>query len=191
MLRIILNNKYLLWVLLALPLLAMMNSYASGQADALDMLHPTGEFSARFMIIAMLIGPLTDILGRRNWLIWLVHRRRAIGVAGFAYALLHLVFYCIDMGNVPDMLAELGAPGIWTGWIAFFVMLTPALASNQAAVRLLKRNWKRVQQLTYVAALLTLAHWYFLEYDFGPALVHFVPLIALNIVRLLMLKRKS
>jgi methionine sulfoxide reductase heme-binding subunit len=115
---------------------------------------------------------------------WLLRHRRHIGVAAFLYAVLHLVFYVIDMENVHDMLAEIGAPGIWTGWLAFILMLLPALASNNAAMRLLRRNWKRVQQLAYAVALITLAHWIFLEPEPGPALVHFVPLILLNMARI-------
>jgi sulfoxide reductase heme-binding subunit YedZ len=38
--------------------------------------------------------------------------------------------------------------------------------------------------LVYPAALLTLAHWILLEYEVGPALVHFVPLAGLEIYRL-------
>ena len=191
MLRIVLNSRWLIWGLLALPALAMVNGYASAQADAGDLLHPSGETSARLMIVAMMIGPLVDLLGPRSWLLWMMQRRRWFGVAAFVYALVHLVFYLIDMGNFPDMLAELGAPGIWTGWLAFFVMLAPALSSNEAAVRTLRRNWKRVQQLAYGAAFLTLAHWFFLEYDVGPALVHFAPLILLHLLRFAKLRRKS
>ena len=190
MLRIVLNSRWLIWGLLALPALAMVNGYASAQADAGDLLHPSGETSARLMIVAMMIGPLVDLLGPRSWLLWMMQRRRWFGVAAFVYALVHLVFYLIDMGNFPDMLAELGAPGIWTGWLAFLVMLAAATTSNDAAVRALRRNWTRVQQTVYGVALLTLAHWYFLAPEIGPALVHFVPLILLYLLRLAKLRRK-
>jgi sulfoxide reductase heme-binding subunit YedZ len=41
-----------------------------------------------------------------------------------------------------------------------------------------------LQRLVYVAAFLTLAHWIFLEYGLGAALVHFLPLAALEGYRL-------
>lgn len=175
----------LLWVILAVPSALMIFAASGGATDTAELLHESGEFSARLMIVAMLIGPLADLFGQRGWIRWLLVHRRHLGVAAFAYALLHLVFYLIDMEwSLSDMVLELDAPGIWTGWIAIILMLMPALASNDAAMRMLHRNWKRVQQLAYLVAILTVAHWLFLAYEPGPALVHFVPLLALNIARL-------
>lgn len=159
-------------------------------ADASDLLHPTGETSARLMIVAMCVGPLADLIGLRQWLRWLIERRRAIGVAAFAYAVLHLAFYMIDMGVIADMIDELDAPGIWTGWLALIVMAAPAAISNPTSMRWLKRRWKRVQQIAYLAALFTLAHWLLIAWEPAPALVHFAPLIILNLLRLINLKRK-
>lgn len=150
---------------------------STGQVDASDLLHPSGEMSARLMIVAIALGPLMALFGPRSGLVWLVRRRRHFGVAAFAYAVLHLVFYIIDMGNIDDMLAEILAPGIWTGWLAFGLMLPLALTSNEAAVRALKAGWKQLQRLVYPVAVLTLLHWIWVHNNVGPALVHFVPLI--------------
>jgi methionine sulfoxide reductase heme-binding subunit len=176
-------KTWALWILLALPGILMLSS----DAEPAKMLHPSGEMSARLMIIAMMIGPLSDLLGQRGWLRWLLRHRRHFGVAAFGFAAIHTLFYLRDMeGSLSDMLAEVGAPGIWTGWLALFIMLLPALASNDAAMRMLRRNWKRVQQLAYGAALLTIAHWILIEYEapLGPSLVHFGPLILLNVARI-------
>jgi methionine sulfoxide reductase heme-binding subunit len=183
-LRIVLNSRWFLWALLALPALAMLSGYARGEIDPADLLHPTGEFSARFMIVAMAIAPLIAVIGTRHWLQWLAARRRWLGVAAFSYAVLHLIFYLIDMGNLADILAEIGALGIWTGWAAMLLMLPLALTSNDAAMRALKSAWKRVQRLAWPAALLTLVHWIFVHNNIGPALVHFAPLALLFLLRL-------
>lgn len=177
------NHRFSLWILLALPAVAMLSGYARGAADAMDLLHPSGEISARLMIIAIAISPLISILGPRKWLQWMAVRRRALGVAAFAYALLHLVFYVIDMGNVADMIAEALAPGIWTGWAAFILMMVPALLSNDASMRALKAQWKRLQRLVYPAAILTLLHWIWVHNNLGPALVHFIPLALIVALR--------
>lgn len=177
------NHRFSLWILLALPAVAMLSGYARGAADAMDLLHPSGEISARLMIIAIAISPLISILGPRKWLQWMAVRRRALGVAAFAYALLHLVFYVIDMGNVADMIAEVLAPGIWTGWAAFILMMVPALLSNDASMRALKAQWKRLQRLVYPAAILTLLHWIWVHNNLGPALVHFIPLALIVALR--------
>jgi methionine sulfoxide reductase heme-binding subunit len=183
MLRTVLNNRLLIWALLALPALVMVGGYWRGQTEAMELLHPTGEFSARLMIFAMILSPLVALLGPRRWLSWLIMRRRYFGVAAFGYGVLHLIFYVIDMGSVDDMLAEIGALGIWTGWLAMLLFVPLALTSNNAAMRALKAGWKKLQRLVYPTAILVLIHWIFVHNNLGPALVHFIPLIALIAVR--------
>ena len=189
MLRIILNKKLAFWVLLSLPALVLLQRYFSGELIAMDMLQPTGEWSARFMIAAMLLSPLLSLLGPRIWLTWLIQRRRALGVAAFAYAVLHLVFYVIDMGNLDDILAEFLALGIWTGWAAMLLFVPLAVTSNDASMRMLKKGWKRLQRLVYPAAILVLVHWIFIHNNLGTALLHFMPLILLVAARYFLPRR--
>jgi len=182
-LRIILNKKSTFWLLLAIPALLMLRRYASGDVIAMDMLHPTGEWAARLMIFAMVLSPLVSLLGPKPWLNWLVQRRRALGVAAFAYSVLHLIFYVIDMGNLDDILAEFWALGIWTGWAAMLLFVPLAVTSNDASMRKLKAGWKQLQRLVYPAAVLVLVHWIFIHNNLVPALVHFVPLALLVAAR--------
>ncbi|MEY4237792.1 MAG: hypothetical protein RL339_393 [Pseudomonadota bacterium] len=177
--RTIINSVKLFWLLLALPGLAMLHGWWSGAIQTMDMLHPTGETSARLMIAAMLIGPLAGVLGPRRWLLWLLARRRALGVAAFAYAAAHLVFYAIDMGSLEAILGELPIASIWTGWLALALLLPLALTSNQAAMKALRTAWKRVQQLAYPAAVLTLLHWWWVHDGATAAVAHFAPLALL------------
>jgi len=183
--RTILNSRYFIWLILAFPGFGMLSRYADGRLDAMGMLHPTGEFALRFMIIAMLIGPLIDVFGSRRWLRWLLARRRWIGFAAFLYALAHLVFYVLDMGLLAEMLAEITEHGIWTGWAALLLMALPGLASTDWAMRALGRSWKRVQQFAYPAALLSVLHWGLLTWEWVPALVHIAPLVLFNALRLI------
>ena len=189
MLRIILNKKLAFWVLLSLPALVLLQRYFSGELIAMDMLQPTGEWSARFMIAAMLLSPLLSLLGPRIWLTWLIQRRRALGVAAFAYAVLHLVFYVIDMGNLGDILAEFLALGIWTGWAAMLLFVPLAVTSNDASMRMLKKGWKRLQRLVYPAGILVLVHWIFIHNNLGTALLHFMPLILIVAARYFLPRR--
>jgi sulfoxide reductase heme-binding subunit YedZ len=67
MLRIILNKKPVFWILLSVPAILMLRSFYAGDRIAMDMLHPTGEWSARFMIVAMILSPLlSHHSGKRN-----------------------------------------------------------------------------------------------------------------------------
>lgn len=182
--RTILNKKPLFWLLLSIPALFLLVGWWRGAIDTMDMLHPTGEWSARLMLVAMMIGPMMAVFGPRRWMAWLLARRRALGVAAFVYAVLHLIFYILDMGNLDDILAEWWIAGIWTGWAAMLLFIPLALTSNDKAMRLLKRHWKTVQRLVYAAALLTLLHWFWVHNSYGPAIVHFAPLTLLWITAL-------
>ncbi len=178
-----LNSLPVFWILLSLPAIILIRRYLTDDVIAMDMLNPTGEWSARFMIIAMMISPLTTIFGQRGWTNWLLRRRRAFGLAAFGYAVLHLIYYVLDMELWSAMLAEIGAPSIWTGWLAFLIFLPMAITSNNAAMRLLRARWKMLQRIVYLAALLTLAHWLLIHDGMVDALVHFIPLALLQLLR--------
>jgi sulfoxide reductase heme-binding subunit YedZ len=183
MLRTALNKKPVFWLLLSIPALFMLARFLSGKVIAMDLLHPTGEWAARLMIVAMILSPLVSILGSKRWLSWLVQRRRSLGVAAFCYAVLHLIFYLIDMGNLDDILAEFWALGIWTGWAAMVLFVPLAITSNDTSMRAMKAGWKKLQRLVYPTAVLVLVHWIFIHNNLGPALVHFIPLVMLVAAR--------
>ncbi|MGL6043941.1 MAG: hypothetical protein ACRC1J_08460, partial [Sandaracinobacteroides sp.] len=86
--------KYALWAALAVPACIWL-----GQASLLDpadweeLLHPTGELSARLLIAALVLTPLLQLFPASAVLRWLVRNRRALGVAAFGYAVLHTALY--------------------------------------------------------------------------------------------------
>lgn len=181
------DHPFSLWALLALPacgfLVAWMSrgTAAGGQPIAEALLHPTGEFSARLMILAMMIGPLRASLPAFDFLRWMRQRRRYFGVAAFAYGMLHLALYLDSIGGLHAALDEIGLPGIWTGWLALIVFIPLAVTSSDRAVRAMGRNWVLLQRLVYLAALATLAHWAIIHGNMVAALLHFVPLAAAHL----------
>jgi methionine sulfoxide reductase heme-binding subunit len=183
-------SRYILWALLALPALPMLASLFTGRIDdegraATEfLLHPTGEFAARFMIIAMVATPLRLLFPRAAPIRLLIKHRRAFGVAAFLYASFHTLLYIIDMGSLQSMLSEFTALGIWTGWLAMLIFVPLGLTSNDASLRALGTAWKSLQRLVYPAAVATLVHWIFVHNSLGPALVHFMPLAALEAYRI-------
>lgn len=175
--------RYLVWGLLALPAALMIAQLARGETLAMDLLHPSGENAVRLLILALLPGPLSEVFGSNRMLrAWLALRRN-LGVAAFAYGLLHLAFYLIDMRFLPAIVEELELPGIWTGWLALALMAVPAAVSFDAAMRTLRRRWKLVQRLVYPALFLTLAHWLLLDWEWQPALVHAAPVLIAWLLR--------
>jgi sulfoxide reductase heme-binding subunit YedZ len=179
-----LNNHLLFWVLLSLPALPMISGLASDRVTADVLLHPSGEFAARLMIVAMAITPLRMLFPKAAWLLWLARRRRAIGVAAFGYAALHTLLYVLDMETLRNILAEFWALSIWTGWAAFAIFIPLAITSNDAAQRKLGKYWRTLHRWVYLAAVLTLVHWMFIQNDLVPALAHFLPLAALETYRI-------
>ncbi len=151
-----------------------------GKSVAEGLLHPTGEFSARFMIIAMILTPMRMLFPGSGFWRWMMKRRRYFGVAAFGYAAFHTLLYIIDMGSLRAMLGEFTALGIWTGWAAFVIFIPLAITSNDWSLRAMGTAWKSLQRWVYPAAVFTLLHWMFVHNDIGPALVHFVPLAGLE-----------
>ena len=182
-------RRALLWFVLAIPAALMVQRIASGEALAMDLYHPSGEMSVRLMVLALLPGPLADVFGPNRFLrAWLAIRRN-FGVAAFLYALLHLVFYVLDMRMIAAMLDEVVIPGIWTGWLGFALLLVPAAISFDTAMRRLGRRWKQLQRLVYPAFLLALIHWLLLDWAWGPALVHLAQLLVAWTLRMFMRRR--
>lgn len=187
--RSLFNSRQFLWGLLAIPAIIYLHRFFTTDIWPGDLVHPTGEMSARLIILALMLTPLSLLFRGQRWIQWLVRRRRAFGVAAFGYALLHLVFYILDMETVRNILAEIGALGIWTGWVAFLLLLPLAFTSNDASMRALKGTWKRLQRLAYPATVLTLAHWLFIHDGTTAALLHFAPLAALELYRVFHIAR--
>ena len=180
-------SPYLLWVLLSLPALGFSIQLATSADPRVvhQLLHPTGEFSARFMIIAMLASPLVLLL--RGWRgpQWLKRNRRYFGVAAFGYAAMHTGLYIVDEGTAARVVTDLPRFYIWTGWLAFLIFVPLAVTSTDGFVRWMGKSWKTLQRSTYVAAVFTLLHWAALHEwsGVGPALVHFGPLAVLEAYR--------
>ncbi|MFM2391510.1 MAG: hypothetical protein RLZZ437_3065 [Pseudomonadota bacterium] len=181
-------STWITWTLFTLPAIGFSWSALTSDNPRIfrELVHPTGEFSARFMIIAMMATPLAMLLKGWRGPQWLKKNRRYLGVAAFGYALLHTIFYLIDKAGLDPVLSELPRLYIWTGWVAFLIFVPLAITSNDWFVRRMGPWWKWLQRWTYAAAVLTLVHWAALH-DWGgiaPALVHFVPLAALEAYRI-------
>ena len=183
-LKTALNSPLFFWLLLALPSIPLTAGLAQGSMPYGELMHVSGEFSARFMIIALMVSPLIVMFPSRHWPRWMLARRRYLGVAAFGYAALHTVAYLLELGALSKIAGDLAKVGIWTGWVAFVVFVPLALTSNDYAVRNMGRAWKNLQRTVYAAAVFTLLHWIFIHNSFGGALVHFAPLAALEAYRI-------
>ena len=180
-------SPYWIWALFAIPAGFMFFDAVSSDSARVfhKLLHPSGEFSARFMIVAMMATPLTMIF--RGWRgpIWLKKNRRYLGLAAFGYAVLHTIFYLLDKASAERVLSELPRFYIWTGWLALVIFVPLAITSSDYFVRKMGPRWKSLQRWTYAAAILTLLHWAALHNWGHPlgAIIHFAPLAFLEAYR--------
>ena len=130
------------------------------------------------------VTPLRLVFKRSGLTLWLMRRRREIGVASFGYAALHTAIYLVRKGSPEYVLAEFTTPYMLAGWAALALFVPLALTSNDVSVRLMKRGWKRLHRLVYPAAVLTFLHWVWSAFDPTTAWIHVGILAAIEIVRI-------
>lgn len=185
-------QQLILWTLLTLPAAVVQVRYAAGALGYGEVLHFSGDWSARLLILVMAVSPLRLAFPRAGWTGWLVRRRRDLGVAAFGYALWHLVIYFARKVEMPVLILREGVePGMAAGWIAFVLLALLALTSNDASVRRLKRGWKVLHRLVYPAAVLTFAHWLMTAFELREGLIHAAVLAAVVAARLFLQRRRA
>lgn len=180
-------SPWWVWALLSLPALTMLPALLTETGREFHfLLHPSGEWAARLLILTMAVTPLMYLTKGAGWARWLKANRRYFGVASFAYAAVHTYVYVVGEGTLAKVLEEATAFDMATGWAAFALFIPLAATSMDYAVRKMGTWWKPVQRLTYAAAVLVLLHWASLHgwRDVGGALANFAPLIALTLYRL-------
>lgn len=174
--------KPLVFLLCLLPLVVLIWRLFADQlgANPIDeVADTTGEWTLRFLLIALMATPLKRLLG---WT-WGIRVRRMLGLFAFFYATLHLTTYLwldqfFDWGEI--WLDILDRPFITVGMLAFVMLLPLVVTSNNAMVRRLGRNWKRLHRLAYIIPLLGVLHfWWLVKADVLEPLVYGAVLVVL------------
>lgn len=123
--------------------------------------HGLGIWSLRFMIAALLVTPLRELLG-----LSLIRFRRMLGLTAFWFALLHLATWIFldKQLQLGPIVADLWKrPYIIFGMLAFLAMTPLALTSSDAMVRRLGAlAWRKLHRLAYPAAVLMVLHYLWL-----------------------------
>jgi len=166
-------QQLILWAVLALPGAVVAARYVAGGVSYGEVIHATGVWSVQLLIATLALGPLRRVWPRAAWTLWLIRRRRDLGVASFGYALLHLAVYLARKAELPILIVREGLePGMAVGWIAFAAFAALTITSNDASVRRLGRGWKTLHRLVYPAAALAAAHWLMTAFALRDALIH-------------------
>ena len=177
--------KPVLTLLLALPMAWLVyatfnNLLGPNPAEALS--RQTGDWTLRGLCLVLAITPLRVLLQAPA----LLRLRRTVGVATFLYACVHLLCYAwFDQGfDLTDIGRDiLKRPFIWLGFSAWVLMLPLAATSFNTAIRWLGgRRWQALHRLVYVAALLSVLHFFWMrtgKNDFAEVWVYAAVLIGL------------
>ena len=177
--------KPVLALLLALPMAWLVyatfnNLLGPNPAEALS--RQTGDWTLRGLCLVLAITPLRVLLQAPG----LLRLRRTVGVATFLYACVHLLCYAwFDQGfDLTDIWRDiLKRPFIWLGFSAWVLMLPLAATSFNTAIRWLGgRRWQALHRLVYVAALLSVLHFFWMrtgKNDFAEVWVYAAVLIGL------------
>ena len=151
-----------LWLLVVLPapvLVAQLLLDQLGANPIEELEHATGGWALRFLIASLAVTPL---LRRTGWG-WLVRERRFLGLAAFAWTVIHLSVYTVvdwffDWSEIwKDIRKHLY---ITLGMLAFVLLVPLALTSTQGAIRRLGGGrWRSLHRLVYVAVLAGCLHY--------------------------------
>ena len=182
-------SRALVWALLAAPLLVLTYNYAFETAFLTGTIYyggyvlDTGRIAAWLLLAALLVTPLRQSFRGSSAVRWYGAQRRYLGVASFAYALAHMVAYLLRQ-EWEIITEDFATAAFWTGWLAFAIFVPLAITSNDAAIRLMRRNWKTLHRLAHLAAILTFAHWALTAFDPFLAWCHIGALALLEAWRL-------
>jgi sulfoxide reductase heme-binding subunit YedZ len=88
--------------------------------------------------------------------------RRPLGLYAFLYAAIHFaLFIGVDYGfNLAFLWADIRSKAyVWVGFSAGLILLALAVTSFDWWKKQLKKNWKRLHRLVYLASLLVILHY--------------------------------
>jgi len=150
-----------------------------------------GKFGLIFLILGLCVTPLRRLTG-----ISLIKFRRAVGLAAFAYVLLHFsIWLVLDIAlRWGEIWADIiKRPYITIGMIGLLAMAPLAVTSNNLSVRRMgSAAWGRLHQLTYLAAFAGALHYLILvkAWPIKPIL-YFAAVVLLLAVRLWWSRQKQ
>jgi len=124
--------------------------------------HTTGDWTLRFLVMALAITPLRKILNLPE----LIRFRRMLGLFAFFYASLHFTTYIWfdKFFDLPDVWKDVAKrPFITVGFTAFVLLIPLAVTSTAGWIRRLGgRRWRQIHRAIYASAICGVIHYYWL-----------------------------
>ncbi|WP_295437201.1 sulfite oxidase heme-binding subunit YedZ [uncultured Thiodictyon sp.] len=157
-------GKPLVFLLCLLPLALLGWRIAAGRLGANPVeavLHFTGAWGLRLLLVTLAVTPLRRLTGRG----WLLRFRRMLGLFAFFYVVLHVAVYLVlDRGLAwEEIVTDLAKrPYIMVGFAAFVLLVPLAVTSTRGWVRRLGRRWQLLHRSVYLIAVLGVLHFLWL-----------------------------
>ena len=156
------------------PFLALVQAVVTnslGPDPAEHLMHVTGEWVMRFLVLVLLATPLARIGWPR-----LARYRRMLGLYVWFYATLHLlVFAQVYIGwSGVQLIEELAErPYVLVGFLAWLILVPLGITSAHAIRKKMGNHWRQLHKLTYVVAVLGWLHLLWLSRsDVGDAVIY-------------------
>jgi sulfoxide reductase heme-binding subunit YedZ len=150
----------------------------------------TGKAAIILLILSLACTPIITLFGYKP-----VSRvRRALGLYAFLFASLHfLTFVGLDYGFDLDLLggAIFEQRYVVVGFAAGLILLALALTSTKGWQKRLRRNWKRLHQLVYLAGILVAVHYLWLSKDIRAPLRYAAIIVLLLVLRIPPVRRAT
>jgi DMSO/TMAO reductase YedYZ heme-binding membrane subunit len=171
---------------------AIANGVPAGSLRNSQLEQLYGFISIIYVYLALLATPLTKLFtsfhGRERYL----HARRAIGVAAFYFAALHVyITFAKELGGFAGIkfLGNNYLVALVLGLVALLILLVMTVTSTDWAVKKLTfKRWKLLHRFVYIAGLAVLVHVAVIGTHFGQ-LNTFIPrLIEAAVIILLLLE---
>jgi sulfoxide reductase heme-binding subunit YedZ len=136
------------------PLILLLNFFFIKNVELLSQL---GEWAWQLLILVLFLKPAIKILGRKE-LMWLLTYRRELGILCFYFAFAHLAgnIFSLKIYKIENYLPFTNF--LFSGALATIILIILYLTSNNASMRYLKKNWKRLQSLSYLLLPLVSVH---------------------------------
>ncbi len=127
-----------------------------------DVTLRTGKPAMVLLVATLAATPLHRLFRFRQGL----RARRALGLYAFFYATLHFLTYLwldydFDLHLISLELAE--KRYVLVGFAAFLILLPLAVTSTKGWQRRLQKNWKRLHRSVYLAAILVMLHYIWVQ----------------------------
>jgi sulfoxide reductase heme-binding subunit YedZ len=121
-----------------------------------DLFESFGSISLYLLIAVMFIKPVVKILNIKLFMKLLLYRRE-VGLLTFWFFLFHAYGLIVSQNIGLSSLLNTGS-FLFYGCVGGAMLVILAVTSNKISQKLLKKNWKRVQYLSYAALFFVLLH---------------------------------